>query len=136
MTEDVKYDSSGNEIFEEPFTVSEDPDDLYNTNAKEEFLHVIKDNEVKCAYIIWENWRSGKLKLKKIILKENYTKSEWNKFLGKLDFDYDSGYGFQEISGTIWLTNGDWLSREEYDGSEWWRYNTCPEIPEKCRRTK
>lgn len=37
-----------------------------------------------------------------------------------LDFDYDSGYGGQELFGHIWYADGTWSNRGEYDGSEWW----------------
>jgi hypothetical protein len=48
-----------------------------------------------------------------------------------LDFDYDEGFGGQEIFGFIWYADGTWSEREEYDGSEWWDHKVCPEIPEK-----
>lgn len=37
-----------------------------------------------------------------------------------LDFEYDNGYGTQEISGVVLFKDNTWLSRGEYDGSEWW----------------
>lgn len=43
--------------------------------------------------------------------------------------EYDAGYGSQELSGTIWYTDGTWSERVEYDGSEWWAYRCRPEIP-------
>lgn len=43
---------------------------------------------------------------------------------------YDNSYGTQELFGIVWMNNGDWLERHEYDGSEWWEYKTCPDIPE------
>jgi hypothetical protein len=48
-----------------------------------------------------------------------------------LDFEYDHGFGGQELFGVIWYTNGNWSNRSEYDGSEWWTYNRCPEIPKE-----
>jgi len=48
--------------------------------------------------------------------------------LEALDFSYDEGYGTQEISGFIVFLDNSWLSRQEYDGSEWWEYHTCPEL--------
>lgn len=52
-------------------------------------------------------------------------------FLSKLDVEYDAGYGGQELFGTIWLNDGTWFSRWEYDGSEGWQKHVCPEIPEE-----
>jgi hypothetical protein len=49
--------------------------------------------------------------------------------LNDLDFEYDSGYGQQELYGIVWLTDGSWLSREEYDGSEWWQHRFLPPVP-------
>ena len=42
--------------------------------------------------------------------------------------DYDSGFGAQEINPTLQLTltDGTMLIREEYDGSEWWRFVSHP----------
>lgn len=49
--------------------------------------------------------------------------------LPNLDFDYDEGYGGQELYGNIWYTDGTWSTRREYDGSEWWEYCKCPTCP-------
>jgi hypothetical protein len=48
-------------------------------------------------------------------------------FHEKFDVEYDSGYGSQELYGTIWMLDGTWWSRCEYDGSEWWEHHVCPE---------
>ena len=49
-----------------------------------------------------------------------------------LDFEYDSGYGLQELQGVVHCKdkndNPVWLTRGEYDGSEWWNINTIPEF--------
>lgn len=47
-------------------------------------------------------------------------------FLNKFNFEYDPGFGSQEVYGYICLNDYTWLSREEYDGSEWWRLNKYP----------
>ena len=49
--------------------------------------------------------------------------------LPKLDFEYDNGYGIQEIEGCIWYQDGTWSDRREYDGSEWWEHQACPPLP-------
>lgn len=52
--------------------------------------------------------------------------------LDDLNFDYDAGYGSQELFGVVYCKNSNnrpvWLTREEYDGSEWWDINTIPEF--------
>lgn len=41
--------------------------------------------------------------------------------------DYDDGYGAREVARDLVLIGVDfWLSREEYDGSEWWEYREQP----------
>jgi len=47
--------------------------------------------------------------------------------------NYDSGWGAQEVADDliVCFNDGSWLSRAEYDGSEWWRYNDCPRKPQK-----
>jgi hypothetical protein len=99
-------------------------------NAKQELLNAVKDiAKIKCAsicYGIWENEASQKT------LKLNHSENEYNEFLNSLDFDYHDGYGGQELYGTVWLEDGTWLSRGEYDGSEWWEHNVLPAIPAEC----
>ncbi len=46
--------------------------------------------------------------------------------LALLNKEYDDGYGGQRLDGIIVFKDGTWLSRGEYDGSEWWDYNTIP----------
>ena len=52
--------------------------------------------------------------------------------LDDLDFDYDSGFGTQYLFGTVYCKDSNnhpvWLTRGEYDGSEWWDINTIPEF--------
>ena len=50
-------------------------------------------------------------------------------------YEYDSGYGGQELFGTVWMDNGEWLTRGEYDGSEWWEHHRRPSIPEYLETT-
>lgn len=47
-----------------------------------------------------------------------------------LDFNYDTGYGIQQIFGTVWYSDGSWCERREYDGAEWWQHARTPEMPE------
>lgn len=43
---------------------------------------------------------------------------------------YCDGFGTQELSGTIMLSDGTWLERGEYDGSEWWEHRKPPTKPD------
>ena len=41
--------------------------------------------------------------------------------------DYDNGYGSNQIHRSLIIVGKDWwITREEYDGSEWWRFNSMP----------
>ena len=52
-------------------------------------------------------------------------------FLFAKDVDYDSGYGSAEVATDLVIVfkDGSWLSRGEYDGAEFWRYNHTPQKP-------
>ena len=67
-------------------------------------------------------------------LVRGFTKAEYDAFIKKLDVEYDDGYGGQELFGTIWLKDGSWMDRGEYDGSEWWNHQVVPEIPNELKR--
>ena len=54
-----------------------------------------------------------------------YEIPSWSAFQKLADFDYDNGYGGQRIAIdlVIEFDDGGWLTRGEYDGSEWWEMN-------------
>lgn len=103
-------------------------------NAKKEFIDHTQGKKVKCASINFGGYYDDHDEYieNSIVLKCNFSESDYEEFLKKLDVDYDSGYGGQNLFGTIWYEDGTWSSRGEYDGSEWWEYNQCPEIDENC----
>ena len=104
-------------------------------NAKEELLEIIKELKIKCAYIIINEAYAFKKDDNEncyYILPLNYTNEQYNNFIESLDFEYDAGYGGQELFGNVWLEDGTWLERGEYDGSEWWEHKVIPEIPKEC----
>jgi len=90
-------------------------------NAKHELINLINSSEMKCATITIHN--------KLYDLKLGYTDQELLVFIDNLNFDYDSGFGLQELFGTIWMQDGSWYTRAEYNGSEWWKHNKLPDIP-------
>lgn len=94
-------------------------------NAKQELLQMLKGKpKVKCAKIYTDE--------REIILKIGWNKEDWENLLKQMDFGYYNGYGGQELFGLVWFEDGTWLSRGEYDGSEWWEYNKQPNIPKEC----
>lgn len=53
-------------------------------------------------------------------------------FFDVIDFKYDDGYGLSEIDVhlTVMFTDGTWLTRWEYDGSEGWELARVPRKPD------
>lgn len=101
-------------------------------NARKELEgQLTRRAKIKCASIERLDWYDYEESFKKFELKVNHTEEELASFLESLDFEYDAGYGSQELFGTVWLEDGTWLTRGEYDGSEWWEYHKLPEIPEE-----
>ena len=93
-------------------------------NAKQELLDIITSRnltilkiEITYTHINWN---------------DNTTITKNITTLDDLNFDYNAGYGSQELFGVVYCKNSNnrpvWLTREEYDGSEWWNINTIPEF--------
>ena len=99
---------------------------LTSRNCRVEFEATAKLTSLKCA-IIWTEWMEARLM-------EGFTEAEYDEFLRLIDFYYDYGFGNQVVHGTIWMDNGTWFERVEYDGSENWRIRVYPEINDKLRR--
>lgn len=100
-----------------------------NRNAKKELEQLLnRKAKVKCA-VITRGYPYDYEEHLKVELKVNHTEEEFQSFLNSLDFEYYAGFGGQELFGIIWLEDGTWCTRGEYDGSEWWVHNQLPEIP-------
>lgn len=99
-------------------------------NAREELEAILTINNVtlKCALI---KCHSGYDVDGEFNLYVGHTDKVLELWLESLDFNYDSGYGGQELFGTLWFTDGTWAMRSEYDGSEWWEYQKLPDIPDE-----
>lgn len=106
------------------------------TNALREFLEHINEffnntKNVRCAIITFGDPDWGEM-ISKCTLPVGWNNEDFEIFKKQLDKEYDSGYGGQELFGTIWHTDGiSWSHRGEYDGAEWWEFNTVPEIPDE-----
>jgi len=98
-------------------------------NAKEEFLQMVKNKIVLCAEISYQDCWEHEIPGSEHKLPITYTEEEYNSFVDSLDFEYDHGYGGQELFGTVWFKDGTWADRGEYDGSEWWQNHVCPIVP-------
>lgn len=54
----------------------------------------------------------------------------WDEFAVFANFDYDDGYGGNEVDGSLVIVGDNWwLERGEYDGAEWWEFKTLPIKP-------
>lgn len=60
----------------------------------------------------------------------------WTQFKELADFEYDCGFGAQEVASdlVIVFTDNSWLSRYEYDGSEGWCFNGVPVIGDTTKQ--
>lgn len=53
------------------------------------------------------------------------------------NFEYDEGFGIEEVPLSLKVVGKDfWLERREYDGSEWWSFQTMPTKPDKLTNLK
>ena len=94
-------------------------------NAKEELLKTLERKKIPLssitkARISWDNYFKEEQKFKIFHLTDL--------LLEELNQEYDDGYGSQELFGDIVLSDGSWLSRREYDGSEWWEHFSIPKF--------
>lgn len=95
-------------------------------NAKEEFLKTTAEFKVIAADIAFgDSWTDNEERFK---LKPLYTNEEYNELLKFLDRNYNSGYGGQELFGVIYCEDGVWITRGEYDGSEWYEVHKYPDL--------
>ena len=93
-------------------------------NALKEIEDVLKDIKSACIETnkYYEEGES-------FILYPDHTTEELEQFKKDIDFEYNNGFGGQELFGTLWFNDGTWSYRGEYDGSEWWQHNKLPDFP-------
>jgi hypothetical protein len=101
-------------------------------NARQEFINHVGFRKVLCAQIKHGDGYDDDSKV--FNLTTGSTEEDRTQFLTDIDFNYDSGYGGQNLFGTIWYEDGTWSERGEYDGSEWWEHRERPQIPEELDR--
>jgi hypothetical protein len=102
-------------------------------NAKQELLNAMGSSiaDLRCATITHNPFYGDRPK--KMVLKEGYTQADLDEFISKLDFEYDAGYGSQELFGMVWFNDGAWMDRYEYDGAESWDWHKYPSIPDELK---
>jgi hypothetical protein len=64
-----------------------------------------------------------------IIATDEYIQNSIKSVKQFLDREYEEGFGTQQLDGTIWMGDGSWFERYEYDGSEHWMYKVRPKFP-------
>ncbi len=88
-------------------------------NAKEELLKHIENRDVELVRVVFGNFYDDDRK---------EIEGSLDSVLPLLDFEYDDGFGSQYLYGYIWYKDGTWSDRDEYDGSEWWTYQSRPAL--------
>ena len=96
--------------------------------AKDELLEHAEGRKIKCATVTRGDGFNDSCETFNLKIG-----GDVEAFLNSLDFDYDAGYGLQELFGCVWWEDGTWSDRGEYDGSEWWEHHKTPEIPEELK---
>lgn len=87
------------------------------TNLLEETLHTLNINGKQPEDVLFCQTGEGSF--------------SWEYFLTHSSFNYDNGYGGNEIDLSLMVVGKDfWLERHEYDGSEWWEFKTIPQKEE------
>ena len=83
-------------------------------NFREETIEAIKLSGHDLKDVMFIGSKDGKYRI------------TMNKFLEISDFDYDDSYGHSAIATDliIYFKDNSYATRGEYDGSEWWEYNT------------
>lgn len=90
-------------------------------NLLQETIQVLHKNNKTTADVVW-------------VGSPNYTSISWLEFASLADIEYDAGYGASKVATDLVVVGKDfWLSRGEYDGSEWWAFNTLPIRPENYK---
>ena len=90
------------------------------THAQKELIAHVGSNDVELIRIVFGRSCGSNPQI--------FIEGSMNDVLPMLDFEYDSGYGSQNLFGYIWYKDGTWSERGEYGGSEWWEHMTRPPI--------
>ena len=84
-------------------------------NLLNETVKLLANQELKPADVDWVGSRNGGCV------------ATWAEFAAIADFEYNEGFGGNEIPLSLVVVGADWwLERHEYDGSEWWEFKRLP----------
>ena len=89
-------------------------------NFKKETLEKIEESHHKIEDVMFVGSADGKYRM------------NIDKFLEKSNFEYEESYGSSKIAVDliVYFKDNSFLSRGEYDGSEWWEYNRLVDYKE------
>jgi len=91
------------------------------TNLYIETVKVLEKNGKAIKDIVWVGTREATIDKEQFLEEVKQT-------------EYDNGYGGAEIALDLIIVGVDWwLSRGEYDGAEWWVFNTLPQRSKRER---
>jgi hypothetical protein len=110
-------------------------------NAKAEFIkfhrQIFKQFEDILCLEIWHETalfrRTEGDTRRTVTLAIGFSYDEFIQAVDNLDFEYDCGYGGQELFGYVWYKDGTWTDRYEYDGAECWQHNSVRIIPDHLK---
>ena len=89
-------------------------------NLLQETIGAIQDSGHTIEDIIFIGSRNGEYSM------------TWDEFINVANVEYDAGYGSSEVATDLIVKFSDsiYMTRGEYDGSEWWEYNKpVPDYP-------
>jgi len=93
-------------------------------NLKDSTLAALNSAGYVTGDVAWVGNRSGSLVL------------GWNVFVVlAARTNFDQGYGTAMVASdlVVVMLDGSWFERREYDGSEWWDHNRCPQKQDGAR---
>jgi hypothetical protein len=106
--------------------------DKDKSNLLAETIDILKSRDKTPADVSWVGVRIARwlavVPKEKRLPPDPMPVGSWDDFAKFADFEYNAGYGGNEVQGNL-IVVGDnwWLERGEYDGSEWWEFKTIPQ---------
>ncbi len=92
-------------------------------NLLKEIKKILQNNNLTLEDISWVGCKEFCINLEEFIKLANT--------------EYDSGYGATKVATDLLIVGDNWwLSRGEYDGSEWWEFNVKPVKPTTIKNIK
>jgi hypothetical protein len=93
------------------------------TNLLEETREVLQENGVSASDVQF--------------VSDGENAASWAWFIENSNFEYDSGFGLEEINLDLVIVGTDWwLERHEYDGAEGWHFKRQPSKPDGTETTR